>query len=62
MTWAPCPHGVRTRGKKNLNAHTAFRVLKMLYLRKLSRLIGYLKGTLGQHTVLEMPEPGRGLV
>lgn len=31
-------------------------------LRKLSRLIGYLKGTLGQHTVLEMAEPGRGLV
>ena len=25
MTWAPCPHGVRTRGKKDLQllaAHT----------------------------------------
>ena len=31
-------------------------------LRKLSRLIGYLKGTLGQYTMLEMAEPGKGLV
>ena len=25
-------------------------------------MIGYLKDTLGQHTILEMPEPGRGLI
>ena len=31
-------------------------------LRKLGRSIGYLKDTLGQHTILEMPEPGRGLI
>ena len=31
-------------------------------VRKLSRLIGYLKGTLGQHTMVELPEPGWGLV
>ena len=31
-------------------------------LRKLGKLIGYLKGTIGQHSILEMGEPGQGLV
>ena len=31
-------------------------------LRKLGKLIGYLKGTLGQHSILEMGEPGQGLI
>ena len=30
-------------------------------MRKLGRLIGYLKGTLGQRTIVEIPEPGWGL-
>eukprot|EP00913_Durusdinium_trenchii_P034869 g32617.t1 len=31
-------------------------------LRKLGKLIGYLKGTIGQHSILEMGEPGQGLI
>ena len=31
-------------------------------LRKLGKLIGYLKGTIGQHSILEMGESGQGLV
>ena len=31
-------------------------------LRKLGKLIGYLTGTMGQYSVLEMKEPGQGFV
>ena len=31
-------------------------------LRKLGKLIGYLKSTMGQYSVLEVSQPGQGLV
>ena len=50
MTWAPCPHGVRTRGKKRGSEHavisktkntqtTRSRVVKATHLMKESKLL-----------------------
>ena len=33
MTWAPCPHGVRTRGKKNQTERTHHQIESALHAR-----------------------------